>query len=248
MRNGLLAVFLIINLSVAGSVNDQSTNEVVDERGDFADDQFFAIIDTMLPTPPAKQLVDRFTIASATWDGESRTLQVTAQTNEKKGTFLSLTGLPESTMLDTFRISVDHAAHYVLKLDSSRPVPCQLIIDSAFQTELVDVTNAPASCERQFQISGTIPDPSMANNRVVVTIGKLVFETFADQNGAFELRVYNDSIDEILGIVVDNGNEMVSIYSGPLGELLQDEYSGALAWAAEILGRRHTRLMLASLD
>jgi len=198
---------------------------------------------------------DSFVVETASWNDDDRTLLVRAKTAHEKGTLLTLTGLPESTMLDEFRISAEHAAEYRLPLARDEALPCQVLVKSAFASEIIDVTNAPAACQNRLQISGTVAvstEKPMVNGRVTVTVDDVVFATFADENGQYTLEVYSDSDDALVTItaegIVDDQESVVHIYSGSIDSLLSINNLSASAWAVEIFGRKHARPMRAALS
>jgi len=66
----------------------------------------------------------------------------------------------------------------------------------------------------------------MVNGWVTVTVDGVVFTTIADKYGDYSLEVYSDSSDN----------------------LLKADNLSASAWAAELFGRKHSRLMLAAVS
>jgi hypothetical protein len=199
--------------------------------------------------------VDSFVVETASWIDDDRTLLVRARTAHEKGTLLTLTGLPESTMLDVFKISAEHSAEYRLPIARDEALPCQVLVKSAFASEIIDVTNAPAACQNRLQISGTVainPAMPMVNGWVTVTVDDVVFATIADKNGQYTLEVYSDTDDALITItaegIVDDKASVVHIYSGSIDNLLSINDLSASAWAVEIFGRKHSRLMMAALS
>ena len=173
----------------------------------------------------------------------------------EKGTLLTITGLPESTMLDIFRISADHSVEYRLPLAKDDAPPCQVLVESAFAAETIEVANAPSACQSLLQISGTVaisPTMPMVNGWVTATVDDIVFATIADEYGDFSLEIYSDSSEALITItaegVVNDEDSVVHIYSGSIDGLLSAENLSASAWAAEIFGRKHLRLMMAAVN
>ena len=254
MRNGLLAVFLSIGVVgvTACSPGSDNNSDDAERVGNpkYADAQFFRTLDTMLPHPVSSDrsdAPDQFVVTSATWNVPGGFLDVEARTRDEKGTLLTLTGLPESTMIDSFKISSEYGARYRINLANQQAIPCRITVSAGSQVEVVDVHNAPAACENQFQIGGKISDQSLAASRISVIIDGLVFETQAADDGSFELDVYNRSADAEVRILASTGQTVTPVYTGTLIELLQSGSFSASTWAKEILGRRHKRPMLASL-
>ena len=197
---------------------------------------------------------DSFVVDSASWDDEDRTLRVTATMAHEKGTLMTLEGLPASTMLDTFQISAEHSVDYHLPLADIAAAPCAVLVKSAFAVETIAVMNAPAGCQELIQISGTVavsPTLLMAEGWVTVNVNGKVFTTIADENGDYALEVYSDSSDAVITItaegIVDDRESVVHIYSGNIDGLLNTDKLSASAWAAELFGRKHSRLMLAEV-
>lgn len=243
MRIGLLGALLV--LLISGTV---AYSPLVAENIHVADDS--------LPAQQHEQSpADSFVVETASWNNDARTLLVRAKTAHEKGTLLTLTGLPESTMLDEFKISAEHAAEYRLPIARDEALPCQVLVKSAFASEIIDVTNAPAACQNRLQISGKVavsPAMPMVNAWVTVTVDDVVFATFADENGQYTLEVYSDSDDALITItaegIVDDKESVVHIYSGSIDSLLSINNLSASTWAVEIYGRKHSRLMRAALS
>ena len=98
MRIGLLGASLV--LLILGTV---AYSPLVAEN--------IHIADAGLSAQQSEQLsADSFVVETASWNDDDRTLLVRAKTVHEKGTLLTLTGLPESTMLDEFKISAEYAA------------------------------------------------------------------------------------------------------------------------------------------
>lgn len=250
MRNGLFAAFLVCIFSSTNPLAPALT----DEGNAFADERFFATLDKMIPVKSTKPAQDRFSIDSAAWVSEDRSLLVKVSTEHAKGTLLTLMGLPASTMVDAFQISSGHTVEYLLLLDEEQAVPCQVTVKSAFESKTVAVVNAPSACQRMLQVSGTVavgPTLPMVNGWVTVAVNDVIFATIADKNGNYDLDVYGESNDAFVTItaegMVNNQESVVHIYAGSIEELLNANQLTASSWAAEILGRKHTRLMLAAL-
>ena len=250
MRIGLTAACLVCMLP-----GPDSQYPAGDRDLRIVDEQFFATLQNMIPANYATTSRDSFSVESASWNETSRLLQVNVSTEHEKGTLVTLTGLPASTMLDAFRISGNHGVRYALPLALDQAVPCQLTIRSAFATETVTVANAPQACQNMLQLSGNVADDSgisMAHARVTVTVDEIVFATYADQRGDFSLRVYGQAPDARVTVTATgktgDRETAVPLYSGTLDRLLGQQELGASMWAKEILGRRHQRRMLAALD
>ena len=197
---------------------------------------------------------DSFVVETASWNDDDRTLLVRAKTAHEKGTLLTLTGLPESTMLDEFKISAEHSAEYRLSIARYEALPCPVLVKSAFGSEIIDVTNAPAACQNRLQISGTVavsPAMPMVNGWVTVTVDDVVFATFADENGRYTLEIYGDSDNALVTItaegIVDDKESFVHIYSGSIDSLLSINNLSASVGAGEIGGRKHSRPLRAAL-
>lgn len=199
--------------------------------------------------------VDSFIVDSASWNDADRTLLVRATMAHEKGTLLTLTGLPDSTMLDTFKISAENSVEYRLPLANDEAPPCQVTLETTFATETVEVENAPSACQSLLQVSGTVaisPSLPMVNGWVTVTVDDVVFATIADEYGDYSLEIYSDSNDALITItaegVVDDENSVVHIYSGSIDGLLSADNLSASAWAKELFGRKHSRLMMAAVS
>lgn len=225
------------------------------EQGSLVDAGFFDKLEQMIPTLSARMSHDTFVVDAATWDSEQQELRVSARTTNEKGTLITVMGLPASTMVDAFQISADHSVEYRLPLANNQAVPCKVVVRSAFATATVEVANAPAACQSQFQVSGNLAVSStsaMANGWVTVTVDDVVFTTIADDNGAYDLDVYGDSSDAYVTITaegkVDNQEAVVHVYAGRMHELLIAQNFSAYTWAVEIYGRRHFRLVMAAND
>ena len=243
MRIGLLGALLV--LLISGTV---AYSSLVAENVHVVDDGLLAQQNEHLSA-------DTFVVETASWNEDDRTLLVRARTANEKGTLLTLTGLPDSTMLDVFKISAEHSAEYWLPIAMDEALPCQVLVKSAFASQIIDVTNAPAACQNRLQISGTVavsPAMPMINGWVTVTVDDVVFATFADENGQYTLEVYSDSDDALVTItaegIVDDKESVVHIYSGSIDSLLSKNNLSASAWAVEIFGRKHFRLMRAALS
>jgi hypothetical protein len=250
MRIGLIAAFLIYMTS---GLNPQLPAASGDLR--LVDEGFFETLEKMIPVNYVQPSRDRFVIESASLHAEDRSLHVSVSTEHEKGTLLTLTGLPESTMLDTFQITAEHAASFVLPLAPGQALPCQVVVKSAFDSQTVSVANAPAACQSVLQVSGTLsvgPELAMANGWVTVTLDDVVFATIADKHGDYSLEVYAQFTDAVLTInaagKVDNKETVVHIYSGSFDKLLERSDLNVSVWSVEILGRRHARPMFAALD
>ena len=250
MRTKLLGTFLVF--LILGTIRYS-----VVVAGDFqrADDQFSGPPAESIPENRDNSSADSFVIEFASWNDDDRTLVVRARMAHKKGTLLTLSGLPESTMLDVFQISAEHSVEYRLPLAKDEAPPCQVLLRSAFAAEIIKVTDAPSACQSQLQISGTVavsPTLPMVNGWVTVTVDGVVFATIADKYGDFSLDIYSDSSDALVTItaegLVDDRESVVHIYSGSIDNLLNADNLSASAWAAEIFGRKHLRLMLAAVS
>jgi hypothetical protein len=248
MRIGLLGACLVFLIS--GSV---TYSLVVTEDFHPALDQQTLSAEETIPERNDHSTADSFVIESARWIGDDRTLLVRARTAHEKGTLLTLTGLPESTMLDTFRISAEHSVEYRLPLAKDEAPPCRVLVKSAFASETVKVMDAPSACQSLLQISGSValsPLMPMANGWVTVTVDDVVFATIADKHGDYALEVYNDSSNAIITIIaegiVDDRESVVHIYSGSIDNLPSADNLSASAWAVEIYGRKHSPLLLAA--
>jgi hypothetical protein len=250
MRIGLIAAFLVclhpgLDSPPAAGKHDAP---IVDE-------QFFVALERIIPARFPVSSRDSFSVESASWNESNRSLYVDIIADHEKGTLLTLTGLPESTMLDTFRISSNHGARYVLPLALDQAAPCRVTVRSAFTAETIPVANAPQACLNMLQLSGFIDVGSghnMANGRVTVAINEVVFATFADDTGHFSLQVYSHVPDAKVTITatgkIDNNETVLQLYTGNVDKLLRQKELGASVWAKEILGRRHQRRMLAAVD
>lgn len=252
MRNGLLAVFLSIGATGATACAPDSSNDADDSERvgnpKYVDERFFHTLDTMLPELKNNNSPDHFVVTAATWNTRDRILDANIRTRDEKGTLLTMTGLPESTMVDSFKISSNYSVNHQLRLAKQQAIPCRLIISAGSQIEIVDVDNAPAACNNQFQIGGKLLNQSLDASRVKVIVGGLAFETQVEDDGSFALDVYNETADSRVLIFSSSGETDVPVYSGTLVDLLEAESLSAStsAWAKEILGRRHTRKMLAA--
>ena len=250
MRIKLLGTFLVF--LILGTVR---YSVVMADDIQRADDQFSGSLAQSTPGISDNSSADRFVIESASWNDDDRTLVVRARMAHKKGTLLTLTGLPESTMLDVFQISAEHSVEYRLPLAKDEAPPCQVLLKSAFAAEAITVTDAPSACQNLLKISGTVavsPALPMVNGWVTVTVDGVVFTTIADKYGDYSLEVYSDSSDALVTItaegIVDDRESVVHIYSGSIDNLLKADNLSASAWAAELFGRKHSRLMLAAVS
>jgi hypothetical protein len=250
MRIGLIAAFLIYMTSNVNLQDPAGGHHLT-----LVDEGFFETLEKMIPVSYRIPARDRFVLESASWDHDGRTLNVRVRTEHEKGTLLTMTGLPQSTMLDAFQISAGHAVAYDLPLATGQAIPCQVVVKSAFETELMAVANAPVACQNRLQVSGTLATGathSMANGWVTVTVADAVFATIADGDGRYSLEVYRQHSDDPVTItaagMVDGQKTVVPVFSGTIEALLDHEQQSASAWAAEILGRRHERRMLAALS
>ena len=221
-------------------------------QGNIVDAGFFEKLDQMIPALSAKFSHDAFVVDTVIWDEALQELAVDARTTNQKGTLITLTGIPSSTMVDAFQISSDYSVNYRVPLTEGQAVPCQVVIRSAFATQTIDVENAPSGCQTMFQVSGTLAvstTSAMANGWVTVTVDDMVFATIADDSGAYELDVYSESSDAQVSITaagkVDNQESVVHVYDGSMNELLDPQNLSAFTWAVEIYGRRHFRLIFA---
>jgi len=226
MRIGFIGAFLI--LAISGATAYSGKNEEIS--------------------------ADSFVVESASWDDKARILSINATMAHEKGTLLTLEGLPASTMLDVFQISAEHSVDYYLPLTDNAAAPCAVLIKSAFAVATIAVMNAPAGCQELIQISGTVavsPTLHMAGGWVTANVNGRVFTTIADQSGDYTLEVYSDSSDAAITItaqgIVDDRESVVHIYSGNIDGLLNADQLSASAWAAELFGRKHSRLMLAEV-
>jgi len=243
MRNGLLGASLVLLISGTVAYSPLVAENLSAAGADLAVQQ----------NEPLS--ADSFVVETASWNDDDRTLLVRAKLAREKGTLLTLTGLPESTMLDEFRIGAEHSAEYRLPLARDEALPCQVLVKSAYASEIIDVTNAPAACQNRLQISGTVavsPAMPMVNGWVTVMVDGVVFATFADENGQYTLEVYSDSDDALVTItaegIVDDKESVVHIYSGSIDSLLSTNNLSASAWAVEIFGRKHSRPLRAALS
>ena len=250
MRIGLFGAFLVFLIS--GTV---AYSQLVAGNIDPVNDQQSLATEQSIQETTDHSSADSFIIESASWNSDDRTLLVTARLAHEKGTLLTLTGIPESTMLDTFRISAEHSVEYRLPLAKNEAPPCKVLIESAFAAETIEVANAPSACMSLLQISGTIaisPTMPMVNGWVTATVDDVVFATIADEYGDYSLEIYSDSNEALITItaegVVDDKESVVHIYSGSIERLLSADNLSASAWAAEIFGRKHSRLMMAAVD
>ena len=250
MRIGLLGAFLVFLISgtvaysplVAGNIHP-------------VDDQQSLSTEILIHETTDRSSADSFIVESASWNDDDRTLLVRARMAHEKGTLLTLTGLPESTMLDTFRVSTEHSVEYRLPLANDEAPPCRVLIESAFAAETIEVANAPSACQSLLQVSGTVaisPTMPMVNGWVTVTVDDVVFATIADEYGDYSLEIYSDSSEALITItaegVVDDKESVVHIYSGSIDSLLSAENLSASAWAKELFGRKHSRLMMAAVN
>ncbi len=250
MRIGLLGTFLIFLIS--GTV---ACTPVVAEHFQPADDQLSRSPQETIPGNNGNSSADSFVIDSASWNGDDRTLLVRARMAHEKGTLVTLTGLPDSTMMDVARISADHAVEYRLPLATREAPPCQVLVRTAFASKTIDVADAPSACQNLLFVSGTValnPALPMVNAWVTVMVDDYVFATFADEYGDYSLEVYSNSTDAIITItaqgIVDDKESVVHIYTGSIDSLLSMSNLSASAWAVEIFGRKHSRLMLAAVS
>jgi len=250
MRIGLLGAFLVFLIS--GTI---AYTPVVAEHFQPVDDQLSRSPEETISGNNDNSSADSFVIESASWNGDDRTLLVRARTAHEKGTLVTLTGLPDSTMMDVVRISADHAVEYRLPLATSEAPPCQVLVKTAFASKTIDVTDAPLACQNLLYVSGTValnPALPMVNAWVTVMVDGYVFATIADEVGNYALEVYSDSTDAIITItaegIVDDKKSVVHIYSGSIDSLLSMNNLSAPAWAVEIFGRKHSRLMLAAVS
>ena len=177
MRIGLLGAFLVFLISGTVAYSPLVAGDI-----HFVDDQQSFSTEESIHESTDQSAADSFIIESASWNDDDRTLLVTARLAHKKGTLLTLTGLPESTMLDTFRISAEHSVEYRLPLAKDEAPPCQVLLKSAFAAETIEVANAPLACQSLLQISGTVvisPTMPMVNGWVTVTVDNVVFATMS---------------------------------------------------------------------
>jgi len=250
MRIKLLGIFLVFLI-----LGTTRYSVVVADDSQRADTRFSGQPAESTPENSDTSSADSFVIESASWNDDDRTLVVRARMAHKKGTLLTLTGLPESTMLDVFQISAEHSVEYRLPLAKNAAPPCQVLLKSAFAAETIKVTDAPSACQSLLQISGTVavrPALPMINGWVTVVVDGVVFTTIADKYGDYSLEVYSDSSDALVTItaegIVDDRESVVHIYSGSIDNLLNADNLSASAWAAELFGRKHSRLMLAAVS
>ena len=211
-------------------------------------------IDTMTPSPVQAPSADGFLLESAVWDDANRRLTVRATTNAESGMLLTLSGLPDSTWVDAFDISMDHAVQYALDIPYGQPVPCEVVVKSAAVSDVVSVINAPLACDNVLGIAGNVTGEGglpMAGGLVSVTVGDTVFTTHTDARGDFTLEVYSDSPDAFVRITAEGAigtrQTTLHVYEGSIGALQGADDLYASAWAREIFGRRMSRRMLASL-
>jgi hypothetical protein len=250
MRIAFITIFVVSMISGThpAAPVDAPQNSIVDAG-------FFEKLEQMIPVLTVKLSHDAFVVDAAVWDEEQHELIVNARTTNQKGTLITLTGIPSSTMVDAFQISSDYSVRYRVPLAEGQAVPCQVVIRSAFSAETIDVANAPSGCRTLFQVSGNLAvstTSAMANGWVTVTVDDMVFAAIADDTGAYDLQVYSDSSDAQVSITaagkIDNQESVVHVYSGSMNELLSAQNLSAFTWAVEIYGRRHFRLMMAAND
>ena len=151
MRIGLLGAFLVFLISGTVAYSPLVAGDIHP-----ADDQQSLSTEESIHKTTDRSSADSFIVESASWNEDDRTLLVRAKMAHEKGTLLTLTGLPESTMLDTFRISAEHSVEYRLPLASNEAPPCQVLVESAFAAETIEVANAPSACQNLLQVSGTV--------------------------------------------------------------------------------------------
>lgn len=250
MRIGLLAALLICMSSAS-----QTLPPAAVAHYSLVDEEFFATIDAMIPVSQIETAEDRFVVYSAVWHGEDRFLVVDVSTEREKGTLFTLMGLPESTMLDAFQINSNHRVKYVLPLDTGQAVPCQVIVKTAFSSDVVDVVAAPHACDNRLQLSGHAsvgPEKPMVNGWITAIVDDTVFATIADEDGRFDLEIYGGELDANVTITaegtIDDQRSVIHIFSGSVATLLDQSDLNASTWATEILGRRHKRPMHASVN
>lgn len=250
MRIGLLGAFLVFLIS--GTI---AYTLVLAEHFQPANDRFSWSAEETIPGKNDNSSVDSFVIESASWIGDDQTLLVRARMTHEKGTLVTLTGLPDSTMMDIVRISADHSVEYRLPLSTREAPPCQVLVRTAFASKTVDVSDAPSACQNLFHVSGTValnPAMPMVNGWVTVMVDGYVFATIADKIGDYALEVYSDSTDAMITItaegIVDDKESVVHIYSGSIDSLLSMNNLSASPWAVEIFGRKHSRPMLAAVS
>ncbi len=193
-----------------------------------------------------------FFVSTASWDEESRQLIVRAKTLQEKGLFLALSGIPDSTWVDAFKISSDHGANFQIPLFDGQAIPCQVTVRSAMASVVVPVKNAPAACSSRFQIEGTVTTETelpLTSGRVTVTVAGNVFTTKTDPAGNYRLELYNESDDAIVRIAAEGriGTERLEwqIYEGSFSGLQGSDVLQTGAWAIELFGRDFDRVLLA---
>ena len=94
----------------------------------------------------AERQSDTFFVESAQWDAASRSLVINARTFNEKGTLLTITGLPETTWVDAFRITSNYSADFEVAIPEGNPVPCQVSIRTAVEQRIISIDNAPETC------------------------------------------------------------------------------------------------------
>ena len=193
MHSKLVAAILaFVSTSLVASV------PTADRDDPIVDEQFFETLENMMPRRSMNPFREGFTVESAIWNNEARILLVKSRTDREKGMFLSLMGLPASTWVDAFDFSADHVVEYTLPIAAGNAVPCQVVVRSAFDAQVVAVSGAPDGCSNPLQLTGQ----SVPNASVSAIVGGAEFTTFTDENGNYTLDLYSASPDAPVTITV----------------------------------------------
>lgn len=247
MRNPFVAILAVA--LVAGAIFALS---VTTDSGPGEDSESLVTHDAIGTERTEEWPAGTFFVSTAGWDEESRQLIVRAKTLEEKGTFLTLSGIPASTWVDTFRISSDHAANFQLPLADGQAIPCQVTVRSALASMVVRVMNAPAACGRSLELEGMVTTEAaqpLTNGLVMVTVGDNVFTTTTDPAGHYKLELYSESDDAPVTITAEGriGTERMEwqIYEGSISGLRGGDGLQATVWATETFPRNYGRVLLA---
>lgn len=109
--------------------------------------EFLQAHDQLHPALPGKRAPEPVVIRKAFWQQDKRVLMVDARTPREKGELLVLEGYPDSTFVHEFKISTDYGAVFELPLAGTEAVPCRVIVHSGSVSTVVEVSNAPGTCD-----------------------------------------------------------------------------------------------------
>lgn len=221
---GLLATLILSSL--AGSAKD--ADQITAASDADPHEAFFARLAQMMPDPDTKADPGSFVIESAEWIEGSAALVVQGTTTYRKGTLLTLGGLPASTMVDSFSISRDHRIDYVIPVTDGQAIPCEALVRSVYSTTLVEIANAPAACQYRFEIAGivdTLAGATGPRTRVTAEIDGRTFAGIVDDDGYYAVELYAESVESRVTLTAQDGSPdtiaaSTPLYAGTLGQLL----------------------------